>query len=179
MRVGIWRRQWRERKQKDADQVCVTGWEITIQTSIFITNVWSIKQKMYEPESNINTNGYIQSCCMMIITKSWLHPLILSAAIQLACHARNKQGRNKNVGQSSGWVLNIYLNDNWCTNYSCIELFPGHISPNGAMKITFFILIPNCCVILFIVLLMLTKASHLFAGHSGWTAVGTRMDYTL
>lgn len=68
---------------------------------------------------------------MIIISKTWLHPLIPNEAVQLAGHASYRQDRNEVSGKGwgRGWAtVHIqYLNKNWCTNSRIIA---NHCSPN-------------------------------------------------
>lgn len=52
----------------------------------------------------------------MIITETWLNPLIPDAAVQLAGRASYRQDRDKNSGKNRGGGLCIFVHNEWCTN---------------------------------------------------------------
>ncbi len=51
--------------------------------SIFLTNARSIVHKIDEPQLLLASNNTIRDCRVIIISESWLHPLIPNAAVQL------------------------------------------------------------------------------------------------
>ncbi len=84
--------------------------------SIFLTNAQSIVHKIDEPQLLLASNNTIQDCRVIIISESWLHPLIPDAAVQLPGRSLHCHYRNADSGKSKGGGLCIYTHNNWCTN---------------------------------------------------------------
>lgn len=82
---------------------------------------------MDELELCIATNNYIRNCCVMIITETWLNPLIPDAAVQLAGRTSYRQNRDKNSGKNRGGGLCIFVHNEWCTNSKIVA---QHCSPD-------------------------------------------------
>src|SRR4029434_4237246 len=95
--------------------------------SIFLTNTRSITHKMDELELHVTANHLIRNCCVMIITETWLHPLIPDAAVRLADRSIHRQDRNMDSGKSRGGGLCIYVHNDWCNNSNTID---SHCSPD-------------------------------------------------
>lgn len=83
------RRRRRERKQKRG---CRAGFRARLKRnphkpplpSIYMTNARSVMHKMDELELLTASDHFVRTCCIMIITESWLQPLIPDNATQLA-----------------------------------------------------------------------------------------------
>lgn len=117
------RRRWRrERKQKRG---CRSGLLARLRKDphrpalpnkfIFLSNTQSLVNKMDELELLVTGGRYVQNCCVMVITKSWFHPLIPSEAIQLPSHTVHGSDRNKEEsGKSRGGGLCVYVHGDWC-----------------------------------------------------------------
>lgn len=73
--------------------------------SIFVTNARSIVHKTGELELLMANNQNIRDCSVMIITETWLHPLIPDSAVQLTGHSMHRFNRNKGSGKSRGGGL--------------------------------------------------------------------------
>ena len=101
--------------------------------SIFLTNARSITHKMDELELHVTANHLIRNCCVMIITETWLHPLIPDAAVRLADRSIHRQDRNMDSGKSRGGGLCIYVHNDWCNNSNTID---SHCSPDLEMLST-------------------------------------------
>lgn len=118
------RRRWRrERKQKRG---CRSGLLARLRKDphrpplqnkcIFLSNTQSLANKMDELELLVTGGCYVRNCCIMVITKSWFHPLIPSEAIQLPSHTVHGSDRNKEEsGKSRGGGLCIYVHGDWCS----------------------------------------------------------------
>ncbi|KAI4793196.1 hypothetical protein KUCAC02_032878, partial [Chaenocephalus aceratus] len=75
--------------------------------SIFLTNARSILNKMDELNPQMSEDKYVQDCCILIITETWLHPL--------AGRRAYRWDRNIDSGKSGGGGgLRIYVHTNWC-----------------------------------------------------------------
>uniref|UniRef100_A0A3P9IGT3 Reverse transcriptase domain-containing protein n=1 Tax=Oryzias latipes TaxID=8090 RepID=A0A3P9IGT3_ORYLA len=59
--------------------------------------------------------------CILLITETWLHPLIPDSAIQLAGYTAKRHDRTKDSGKSRGGGLCVYVNNNWCTNTKTVD----------------------------------------------------------
>lgn len=52
----------------------------------------------------------------MIITETWLHPLIPDSAVQLTGRSIHRYDMTKSSGKSKGGGLCIYVHSDWCTS---------------------------------------------------------------
>ena len=82
--------------------------------SIFLMNARFILNKMDELNLQMSENKYVQDCCILIITETWLHPLIPDGPIELAGRTAYCWDRNIDSGKSRGGGLCIYVHNNWC-----------------------------------------------------------------
>ncbi len=89
--------------------------------SLYLSNARSLVHKTDDLELQLAGNRYVCDCCVLIITKTWLHPHIPNASMQLAGHPLLRWDRNKNSGKSRGGGLCIYAHDNWCNNGTVID----------------------------------------------------------
>lgn len=118
--------RWRHRKQKRG---CRSGLLARLRRqphkpsppSIFLTNARSIFNQIDVLILQISANKFIQDCCVLIITETWLHSLIPDVAIELVGRTAYRWDRNKDYGKSKGGGLCIYIHNNWCTNTQIID----------------------------------------------------------
>ena len=126
------RRRRRERRQKRG---CRAGALARLRRqpfkpplpSLFLTNARSLANKMDELKLQFSANKTVKDCCILLITESWLNPLIPDSAIELAGYTAQRHDRNENSGKSKGGGLCMYINNNWCTNTVTVDT---HCCPN-------------------------------------------------
>uniref|UniRef100_A0A669B6K4 Reverse transcriptase domain-containing protein n=1 Tax=Oreochromis niloticus TaxID=8128 RepID=A0A669B6K4_ORENI len=126
------RRRRRERKQKRG---CRSGSDARLRKqphrpalpSLFVSNARSITHKLDELELQIATTSFARNCSIILITESWLHPLIPDAAVELAGRTLHRHDRNSNSGKSRGGGLCVYVHNEWCCNSRIIHT---HCSPD-------------------------------------------------
>lgn len=82
---------------------------------------------MDELRLQVVTNNIIKDSCILLITETWLHPLIPDSAIQLAGYTAQRLDRTSDSGKSRGGGLCVYINNNWYTNIVTVD---SHCSPN-------------------------------------------------
>lgn len=95
--------------------------------SLYLSNARSLVLKMDDLELLLPGNRYARDCCVMIITKTWLHSDIPDASMQLAGPTLLRGDRTKHSGKSRGGGLYIYVHNNWCNNGTVID---NHGSPD-------------------------------------------------
>ncbi|KAK1893548.1 Protein translocase subunit SecA 1 [Dissostichus eleginoides] len=79
--TGRRRRRRRERKQKRG---CRSGLLLRLRKqphkpplpSIYLTNARSIVHKTDDLELQLSGTSYVGECCVLIITETWLHPML-------------------------------------------------------------------------------------------------------
>jgi len=69
----------------------------------------------------------MKDCCILLITETWLNPLIPDATMELAGWTAFCWDRNKDFGKTKGVSLCIYIHEDWCTNANIID---SHCSPD-------------------------------------------------
>lgn len=69
--------------------------------SMLLTNSRSIVNKLDELNLNIISNK-LKDCGIQVFMETWLHPLILDIAIDLACRTSFNWDRNNNSGKKKG-----------------------------------------------------------------------------
>ncbi len=69
----------------------------------------------------------MKDCCILLITETWLNPLIPDATMELAGWTAFCWYRNKDSGKTKGVGLCIYIHGDWCTNANIID---SHCSPD-------------------------------------------------
>ena len=95
--------------------------------SLFLTNARSLANKMDELRLQTSANRTVKDCCMLLITETWLHPLIPDSAIELAGYTAQRHDRTENSGKSKGGGLCMYVNNSWCTNTVTVD---SHCCPD-------------------------------------------------
>ncbi|KAI2659609.1 putative RNA-directed DNA polymerase from transposon BS [Labeo rohita] len=128
-------RGWRWRRERKQRQGCTSGVMLRLRKqlykpplpSLYLANARSLVNKMDYLELQLAGNRYVQDCCLLIITETWLHPDIPDASMQLAGHTLLRWDRTKDFGKSRGGGLCVYVHDNWCNNGTIIE---KHCSPD-------------------------------------------------
>ncbi len=116
-----WRRRRREWKQKRG---CRAGFRARLKKnphkpllpSIYMTNARSVTHKMDELELLTASDHFFRTCCIMIITESWLQLLTPDTAVQLAGRICYRQDSDKESGKSRSGGLCVYLHNDWCCN---------------------------------------------------------------
>ncbi|KAK0154095.1 hypothetical protein N1851_003812 [Merluccius polli] len=72
---------------------------------------------MDEMELQMATNSFVQNCSVIVITETWLHPLIPGAAVELAGRMllrQDRDNRDRDLGKSRSGGLCVYINSDWC-----------------------------------------------------------------
>lgn len=82
---------------------------------------------MDELELQLVTMSFVRNCNIILVTESWLHPLIPDTAVELAGRTLHQQDRNRDSGKSRGGGLCVYVHNEWCCNSRIIE---NHCSPD-------------------------------------------------
>lgn len=127
---GSGKRRRRERKQKRG---CRLGLLARLKRqphkpplpSIFLSN--AITHKIDHLELQLAAETTIRDCGVLLITETWLHPLITDDAVQLAGRTTHRQDRSKESGKSKGGGLCVYVHNDWCANSRIIHT---HCSPD-------------------------------------------------
>ena len=125
-------RRRRDRKQKRG---CRSGTDARLRKqphrpalpSLFLSNARSITHKMDELELQMATFSFVRNCSVMVITETWLHPLIPDAAVELTSRMLHRQDRSRDSGKSRGGGLCVYVNSEWCCSSRIID---SHCSPD-------------------------------------------------
>ena len=72
---------------------------------MFLSNARSIVNKMDELNLWISSDKLITNCCILVITKAWLHSLVLNATMELTSCTLFCWDRNTNSGKRNGGVF--------------------------------------------------------------------------
>ncbi len=91
--------------------------------SILLVNARSLANKMDELQSQIAYNCLIRECCLLIVSESWLHPLIPNATVELASRTIHRQDRTEASGKTRGGGLCVYVHDDWCSDSRIIDTY--------------------------------------------------------
>lgn len=72
--------------------------------------------KTEELRSEIYYNCFVQECCLLIVTESWLHPNIPNASVEVLGQTLHHQDHNQD--SSKGRVGGLYacVLQDWCHN---------------------------------------------------------------
>lgn len=84
--------------------------------NIILSNVRSIVHKMNEMELLLVSNKSVRDCCVLLISETWLHPMIPDTAVQLAGRTLHHLDQSKDSGKSRGGGLCVYVHADWCTD---------------------------------------------------------------
>ena len=63
----------------------------------------------------------------MLITETWLNPLIPDSVIEIAGYTVQRHDRTENSGKSRGGGVCMYINNSWCTDTAIVD---SHCCPN-------------------------------------------------
>ena len=89
--------------------------------SMILSNARSLRNKM--DELRLLTRGCFEyrESCIMLFTKTWLHPEIPDCCVDIEGFSHIRSDRSELSGKSKGGGLCLYINDKWCRQHTVRE----------------------------------------------------------
>lgn len=91
--------------------------------SVVLGNARSLNNKTDELQANAKFLSEYKDSCVMCFTETWLHDQIPDSHVLLDRFQLVRADRTDDSGKSKGGGLCMYINDQWCTNFTTKSTF--------------------------------------------------------